>query len=146
MKKLPGLTVLVWLLVASGTASAASPLGILHARVEGPSRQSLPRELSVRVRPSLVLMGQEKLATETTLSCPIRDGEWTCEVPAGRVDLRIAGAAIMPVYRWDERVEAGRTSDLGTLRLHRGATVAGWVRSNALEGKVLTHTVQVRLI
>ena len=146
MKKLPGLTVLIWLLVASGTASAASPLGILHARVEGLSGQSLPRELSVRVRPSLVLMGQEKLDPETTLSCPIRDGEWTCEVPAGRLDLRITGAAVMPVYRWDVTVEAGRAADLGTLRLRRGATIAGWVRSNALEGKVLTHTVQVRLI
>ena len=146
MKKLCGLTVLVWLLVASRPVSAAAPLGVLRARVEGLSGQSLPRELSVRVRPSLVLMGQEKLAPETTLSCPIRDGEWTCEVPAGRLDLRITGAAAMPVYRWDETVEAGRAADLGTLRLRRGATIAGWVRSNALEGKVLTHTVQVRLI
>jgi len=109
----------------------------------------MPRELSVRVRPSLGLKGREALSWETTVTCPVRSGLWRCAVPAGgKVDLRIQGVATMPVYRWGEGIGEGQTVDLGNLRLRRGATVSGWLRVDDEEGQpgVPEHAVQVRLV
>lgn len=119
------------------------PKVTLRARVEGPPGQSVPRELAVRVRPSLELVGQEERAWETTVSCPVRDGEWTCAIPAGRVDLRITGAAIQPIYRWGVNTGRGGTADLGTLRLWRGGSITGSVRP---DGKIPQYSLRVDLL
>jgi hypothetical protein len=139
------------LLLGTAAAAPALPLSqaVLTARVVGPPRQSLPRELTVRVRPSLGLKGQEALSWETTVTCPVRNGRWRCVVPAAeRVDLRIEGAAVMPVYRWSETIGAGQATRLGTLRLRRGATISGWLRVDDLESRprVPEHAVRVKLI
>ncbi|HSK80803.1 MAG TPA: carboxypeptidase-like regulatory domain-containing protein [Thermoanaerobaculia bacterium] len=65
------------------------------------------------------------------MSCPVREAIWECAVPAGRLDLRIKSEGLIPVYQWGTGVEPGKTKDLGTLSLRRGASVAGWVQ---LEG------------
>jgi hypothetical protein len=134
---------LVLLLVPAAIETDPVPKGVIRALIEAPVGQSVPRELSVRVRPSLELVGQENLAWETVVSCPVRNVEWTCEIPAGRVDLRITGASVRPVYRWGVVVLAGQTVDLGRLRLWRGATISGFVRP---EGKIPQYSVQVDLL
>ncbi len=130
------------LLVPAAIETDPAPKSMIHARLEPPPGQSVPRELAVRVRPSLELVGQENLAWERTASCPIRGGEWSCEIPAGRVDLRITGAGVRPAYRWGVVAPPGRTVELGKLRLWRGATISGFVRP---DGKVPQHSVQVDL-
>lgn len=57
MRKLSGLALPLWLAAATIAPASPVPQGVLKARVEGPSRQSMLRELSVRVRPSLALRG-----------------------------------------------------------------------------------------
>ena len=134
---------LILLFVGAAIHTDPVPKAVVLGRVEGPPGQSMPRELQVRVRPSLELVGNEMRSWETVSACPIRDGEWRCEVPAGRVDLRITGPAVMPIYRWGAVLRAGMTEDLGTLTLRRGATLSGWVR---LEEQVLTHSVLISLL
>jgi hypothetical protein len=133
------------LLFLAGSAVYTDPVpkATVRGRVEGPVGQSMPWEIRVRVRPSLELMGNEKLSWETEVACPLHNGEWSCEVPAGRVDLRISGTAVSPVYRWGLVLPAGKTEDFGTLKLQRGATLSGWIR---LEGEVLTHSVLISLL
>jgi len=149
MRKLSWLA-LPLLLGASAGVRALPPSGVfLTAQVVGPPRQSMPRELTVRVRPSLALKGQEDLSWETAATCPVRNGQWKCAVPAsGRVDLRIEGAAVMPVYRWGEGIGEEQAIDLGTLRLRRGATVSGWLRVDNEKDrpKVPEQPVRVRLV
>lgn len=134
---------LVLLLAAATTHTDPVSLGILRAQVVGPREQSMPRELTVRVRPSLQLVGQENLGWENTVSCPIQDGEWTCRVPAGRVDLRLTGTAVQPIYRWGVIVIADETGDLGTLQLRRGGSICGSVRP---DGKIPQYSVRVDLL
>ncbi len=130
------------LLLPAAIETDPAPKSMIRASLEPPPGQSVPRELSVRVRPSLELVGQENLAWEHAVSCPLRDGEWSCEIPAGRVDLRITGAGVRPVYRWGIVAPPGRTVELGKLRLWRGATISGFVRP---DGKIPQHSVQVDL-
>lgn len=65
------------------------------------------------------------------------------EVPAGRVDLRFQGAAVMPVYQWGVVVRAETTSDLRVVKLERGASISGWVRT--LDEAIPTHSILVSL-
>jgi hypothetical protein len=125
-------------------AAGAPPVarGNLKISVALPPGQSVPRELAVRVRPSRVLRGQEDHPWEIALSSPLRNGELACEVPAGRVDLRLQGTAMMPVYRWSVEVKPGETRSLG-VELERGAAISGWVRT--LQEQIPTHSVLVSL-
>ena len=116
--------------------------GLLKISVALPANQSVPRELAVRVRPSRVLRGQENHPWETELIAPLRDGECVCEIPAGRVDLRFKGTAMMPEYRWSVGVEAGESRSLD-VKLERGAAISGWVRT--LDEEIPTHAVLVSL-
>jgi hypothetical protein len=131
----------VLLLAAAG--AVPSPTSTLRAKIEGLQRQSVPREISVRVRPTLEIQGNEKLAWETDVTCPVRNGEWVCEVPAGRVDLKIHGAAMTPIYKWGQTVRAGETTDLDMFQLRRGASIAGWVQTDGRQ--VPTHSVLLTL-
>jgi hypothetical protein len=143
MKKAFGLLLVLGLAVVASAPAPSAGTGTLVARVEGPPGQSLPRELAVRVRPSLELVGQETLTWERTVSCPVRNGEWRCEAPPGRVDLRITGPAMLPVHRWGVTVPEGGTADLGTLRLWRGASITGAVRPNS---EIPQYPIQVDLL
>ncbi len=140
---------LLWLLLLLVLPDTPAPVpsrptGMLKIRVLSPAGQSRPRELAVRVRPTLKLKGNEDRIWEVIVSCPLRDGECVCEVPAGQVDLRFQGAAVMPVYKWGVFVVRGETEDLGSLDLRRGAAITGWVRTS--EEKVITHSVVVSLV
>lgn len=103
----------------------------------------MPRELAVRVRPSRQLRGLEDHPWEVTVSNPLHDGEWSGEVPAGRIDLRLLGTAAMPVYQWGVTLKDGETRDLGVVKLERGAAISGWVRT--VDEKIPTHSLQVSL-
>ncbi|HSS51204.1 MAG TPA: hypothetical protein VLX28_19865 [Thermoanaerobaculia bacterium] len=133
------------LLAALAPDAAGAPTvarGNLKISVALPPDQSVPRELAVRVRPSRVLRGQEDHPWEIALSSPLRNGEIACEVPAGRVDLRLQGTAMMPVYQWSVAVKPGGTRSLDA-RLERGAAISGWVRT--LQEEIPTHSVLVSL-
>lgn len=139
--KIAGLLLLAAL---ASDAAGAPPVtrGDLKISVALPPGQSAPRELAVRVRPSRVLRGQENHPWEIALSSPLRNGEIACEVPAGRVDLRLQGTAMMPVYRWSVEVKPGETRLLD-VKLERGAAISGWVRT--LQEEIPTHSVLVSL-
>ncbi len=134
---------LLALLVPDPAAAPPVPRGILRLTLSPPPGQSVPRELAVRVRPSRQLRGLEDHPWEVTVSGPLPDGVWTGEIPAGRVDLRLQGAAEMPVYQWGLTVKEGETRDLGVVRLERGASISGWLRT--LGEKIPTHSLQVSL-
>jgi hypothetical protein len=48
-------------------------------------------------------------------------------VPAATFDFVLSAEGFIPQYRWGLKVLAGKTTDLGTVELKRGASVAGWV-------------------
>lgn len=103
------------------------PTGILKAKIEPPRGGVAPSELSVRFRPAPGAANKTDLPEEATLSCPVKEGIWTCAVPAGRLDLRIKSGGIIPLHFWGTEVQAARVKDLGVLSLRPGASVAGWI-------------------
>ena len=104
------------------------PAGKIRARIEVPASERLPHDLLLRFSLAPGGKDREKIPGETTVSCPVREAIWSCEVPAAQLDLRIKGEGGIPVYLWGVTVEAARTRDLGSLQLRRGASVAGWVQ------------------
>jgi hypothetical protein len=101
--------------------------GKVRARIEGPAGEPAPREISLRLSLSPQAKDRRALPTESSVSCPVRESGFTCEVPAGVFDLRIKGEGLIPVYRWGVVVEAGKDRNLGNLSFQRGSSVAGWV-------------------
>ncbi len=62
------------------------------------------------------------------VQCPVNaDGSWTCDLPAGTLDLRLKSRGYMAQYRWNANLPAGGESDLGAFTLKQGASVVGRV-------------------
>ena len=96
--------------------------GWVGARLAGPRPQDLPGELRLEIQG--LDTGSSHRATD---KCPVVDGRLHCALPSGRYDVRLLAEGWVPWYRWGLEVEAGETNDLGALRLHRGASIAGWI-------------------
>lgn len=117
------------------------PAGRLTARWSGPPGEAVPSALTVRFAPSPA-DGPEGLP-QATISCPVVDGSVTCELPAGRLDLRLRAEGFIPLYRWGVGVDHGRARDLGPLLPRRGASVAGWIETQA--GEAPARPVRIEL-
>jgi hypothetical protein len=110
------------------------PTGKLTAHVKPPPDGPAPKELSAGFMPAPQPgVRAAPKAAQGSVSCPIKQGLWECEVPAGALDLRLRAEGDVPVYRWGWRVVRGSTSDLGTIQLLRGSSVAGRVETAAGE-------------
>lgn len=108
------------------------PLGTLRGRITTEMGDQDPADLLVRFQSTARQFLQEEERANgdvpiTSSACPIRDGEWQCRVPAGRLDLRLTVRGFAPVYLWGVRIDAGKTVSLPPLELQRGASVAGWL-------------------
>lgn len=100
-------------------------VGVVQATIEVEENEELPEHL--RVRFSLPEGADpERGFPEDEVRCPIEDGRLHCELPAGTVDLRLRAEGMISHFRWDLSIKPSVT-DLGTLRLQRGASVTGWV-------------------
>lgn len=67
-------------------------------------------------------------ATRFRIDCPMEeDGAWECELPHGRLDLKLELAGLAPVYLWDVRIDPADRLQLGRLAFSEGASLAGWV-------------------
>lgn len=65
----------------------------------------------------------------STVTCPVSEtGAFACEAPATTLDLVLRADGFVPHYRWALGVQPGKLSDLGTLELQQGASLAGWVQ------------------
>jgi hypothetical protein len=96
------------------------------ARVVSPADARPPAELVARFQPVPHRAGVQPVP-EGAAACPVRGGRWACDVPAGLADLRLKGEGLIPLYFWGVDLRAAASKDLGTLRLRRGASVAGWL-------------------
>lgn len=62
-----------------------------------------------------------------SVECPIVNKRWTCEVPAGALDLAFRAPGFVTVYRWNERLAPASTENLGIVALRPGASLSGSV-------------------
>ncbi len=101
------------------------PSGTLEGRVRGPADTELPAALDLVWSPS---PGGEKGLPSASTVCPVTDGRWRCELPAGRLDLFLGAAGYIHQHRWEVPVRAGELARMrDAIVLRRGSAIRGWV-------------------
>lgn len=118
---------------ASGT-TVLNPIGLWPlGRIAGSVKvtekgERLPKKLVVTTLPPRPPAPKD--APQGALDCPVDDkGKWQCPpLPGTTFDLVLSAEGFIPQYRWETKVLAGKTTDLGAVKLERGASVAGWGR------------------
>jgi hypothetical protein len=102
------------------------PTGFLQGTVRAPRGEEPPRQLDLDFQPSPERQGS-RAVPPGQVSCPVNDDAWTCEVPAGKLDLQLAASEYIHQFRWDVRVARGKTTVLDPVDLKRGSAVRGWL-------------------
>lgn len=109
------------------------PAGMVHAQIEVPPGESLPQEMTLRLRPAAAKTPRPTAASASSSSetCQVKDRKLACPAPAGMLDLRLRSKGFISHYRWAVAVPANGDLDLGKLALRRGASVVGTVAAPA---------------
>lgn len=127
------------------------PAGEIAGTVRMPTLEKLPAELTVRFNSSPE-PGKAPVFPETIVTCPVREGSvksqapegtFSCQVPAGKLDLRLRARGFVSHFRWGVTVPAGKAHQAGPLALVRGASVIG--RVDTAEGLLSIETCKVEL-
>lgn len=135
-------------------ALAVYPLGSVSARLEGAAGE-LPGELSGLVTGAPGRSGPPA----TPVACRVEALTLRCPVPAVPIDLQVRIPGHAGFYLWEISPARGKALDLGPQRLVPGASVVGWVESEAgqrlagievaldpdLIGSSLTHDLTRRI-
>ncbi len=103
------------------------PAATLSGHIKVGKGEVAPSEYSIRFQSSPSVPADDRVRP-IEVKCPVKDGAWSCEVPAGLLDLRLHATHYINEYRWSLRVVAGETKDLGTLSLRRGSSVLGFTK------------------
>lgn len=109
---------------------------ILRLRRTGTVRGSLlpPRgeistgPVAIRFESSTDAHGVDPIP-RSSRECAVHEGEFRCELPQGRLDLRLKARGYMPQYRWAIDIQPGRVLSLGAFPLLRGSSLAGRVQT-----------------
>ncbi len=100
--------------------------GTLTGRVISPKGEPIPPELIIRFSRPLVDVASKMPEGEVT--CAVAsDGMWSCDVPAGRPDIRARARSYMTHFFWDTEVRQGRVKNFGRMPLVHGGSVIGRV-------------------
>jgi Carboxypeptidase regulatory-like domain len=124
------------------------PTATIAGTIKVPKGQDVPKEMLVRFQSSPSVSESGRVAV-TEMKCPVRDGEWSCEVPAGQVDLRLRAQRYRTEFRWDVSLKPGERRDFGVLELRQATTLVGSVRAprdakiDLAEVKVLLEPVEI---
>lgn len=107
-------------LAASATLSGSLEVG---------SGVDLPKTLGLRVAKVPEKGSSDGFcgAKELVIDCSLDGPKFRCQLPAGRLDLKLEAPPMAPVYRWGVSASASQNLDLGKVRLVPGASLAGWL-------------------
>lgn len=119
--------------IPAGTPSVEMfPAGRLNGSAAFPKGTPSPESIVVRFHPATD-SGHSTDATfdgmEGESACPIRDGSFTCELPAGLLDFSLRARGHVSIYRWGQRVVQRSTVLVGRLTFRPGASLVGQVTS-----------------
>jgi hypothetical protein len=103
------------------------PSGRIRGNLILPAGEKPLSSLALRLQPSFEARAEP---LDATVACPVEKGRLSCEIPAGKLDLRLrAEGGFAPIYLWGAQISPGKEKDLGDLKLRRGASVSGWVQT-----------------
>lgn len=111
-----------------GVRLRAWPTGRLRGEVTVPAGEAEPQELVVRFESAATEdEGDPRAVPRATAECPVEDGTFDCEVPAGELDVRLRARGFVSHYRFGLEVPVHGSLDLGSLGLRPGASLVGSV-------------------
>lgn len=103
------------------------PTAVVHGTLAVPSEETLPAVLAA----SFELRGRAETAAgpRGEVPCPVDEGSWRCEVPAGRLDLRLGADGFISSFFWNVDLLAQEERAIGRLAMQRGSSLYGWVEA-----------------
>lgn len=119
--------------------------GIVRGKIRVPPDRDDPQTISARFESAPLpdtLHGPSGKVPRTTVECPVKDGAFSCELPAAELDLRLRARGYISHYLWSVQVKAGEPVDIGRVLFKPGASVVGFV---AADGLLKPKSVRVRL-
>lgn len=134
----------------SAVRAVLRPTGWIAGSLRVPGGEEVPDRLRVRVRPApddasgKAPPGAGPVPPEGPWDCPVEEGAFRCEVPRGRLDLRLRAKGFVSHHRWSVDVPAHDTVSLGALDLRPGASIVGWVEAPAQDFQFDQVRVRVR--
>lgn len=110
------------------------PLGTISGSVFVEHGMKLPSAVVVKTLASPAVLKRPKMP-DGVLSCPVDPkGQWRCSLPAARYDMIVSASGMTPHYLFGIEVPPHATANLGSVRLGKSGSVAGFV---AVEGAAL---------
>jgi Carboxypeptidase regulatory-like domain len=100
------------------------PAGTIEGEIAVPPGQEMPREMTLRFQSA---PAAARALSEVSEICPLDGRRLRCTLPVGTLDLHLRARGFVTQHRWGAEIAAGRTLQLGTLRLQPGASVVGWI-------------------
>lgn len=73
--------------------------------------------------------GSGSVPLQDSLRCPVKEGRWSCEVPAVRLDFSVRVRGHVSQHRWGQVVPRGSTLSVGRMEFIPGASLIGWVET-----------------
>jgi len=119
------------------------PVGTLTATIAVEADESVPSSIRVRFSGPHGVPPTPGFP-EDEVTCPVEETQMRCTLPAGNLDLRVRARGMISHYRWNQAVPADATTDLGTLKLRRGASVTGWVVAAEGQPDLSACTLELR--
>jgi hypothetical protein len=108
------------------------PSAALKGKALFPGETVPPEELRVRFHAE-ARDGKrnQKDGVDGETSCPLRDSQFECVIPAGVVDLSLRAHGFISVYRWRQETKPGAPLQVGAVELRKGASLVGQVISTS---------------
>lgn len=94
------------------------PAAELKGRITVEKGQTVPAELEATFD-----LQRERV----TVRCRVVSNEWTCRLPATKLDVRLAAKEFAPRYFWDVALSHEHPLTIAPFVLKRGGSVAGWI-------------------
>lgn len=100
----------------------------IHGSVVPPKGHASPRQLLVRFQSAPAVAEAERIPP-TEIRCPVTESRWSCEIPAGLLDLRIRAATFQTSFHWDVELQPEERRAWGEVALRAGTSLVGTVAS-----------------
>ncbi len=102
------------------------PTGTVEGELKLPQGVPVPTTVSVLARSVSGEDPQRVIPKDASFSCPIRDTQWSCRLPAGELDLKLQVGDLAAEFVWGVNVAPSQCLNIGVQRFERSGKLSGW--------------------
>ena len=126
------------------------PAGWITGKLQVPEGEELPDQLQVKLLKTAQITDDQEGREASPPSpdgygqCPVKADSFRCQVPSGRLDLRLRAKGFVSHHRWALDVDAQEVVPVGNLDLYPGASIVGWIEAPVKDFSMDDIRVRVR--